>query len=558
MTKQPTSTQAKEPMQQFDDRAAYDGLRSNPPPQPFSCPIQSLPSPSSDQSNRACQVETYPPAAAAAAAKKSSDVISPVLSLDPAEAEQLFDSWRPAMHHGYPFAPMPVCADFETWSVERPFLTAAIITTAMWGDMARQLEFGQRTLEYLVVQLIVKGQKNLDVLQALLVTFAWNFFYITKNPQATNLLQLAIGLVIDLGLNRVPDRNQATRLKLFAMRLPIHGRSKHEEKSLTLEERRTLLGCFYITSGVSVAFAKSQPLKWTHVMEESCNILEKSGQYETDARVVWLARSQRLLERIDEGFSNQDCMVMQPSGSPVLVLVRSWQNDLRKHWDNIPASLKENQLYDSALDSLPPPTGLNSAHLRLNRRVELYQALFDSLRSYFDAFFDQSPTEMHFTAFDILSKTANAMVILARIKDSSAAEKVFESIEDPISLTDTLDRAATLFADAEQAARADGHSLGEDHLFTRWTWRFKRFKKLLYSDVPEDRQVAVMHTNRGDRGGFSAAETPEQFPATGTELGIVPSVNSLNSAVVSIDFQDVNWKNDQWSGNPGMSQCPMS
>ena len=208
-------------------------------------PIHSLPSPSSDQSaHRIGQTDTLPPFAK----QSSSGPISPVLTLDPAEAQELFEAWQPAMQRSFPFVPMPPCADFQTWSVERPYLTAAIITASLWGDMARQIDFAQRTLEYLIVQLLLKGQKNLDILQALLVTFCWYFFHIVKNPQATNILQLALGLVIDLGLNRVPDRNQAVRLKLFAMRRPIHGRTEKGE-TLSLEERRTLLGCYYVTSG---------------------------------------------------------------------------------------------------------------------------------------------------------------------------------------------------------------------------------------------------------------------------------------------------------------------
>lgn len=65
--------------------------------------------------------------------------------------------------------------------------------------------------------------------------------------EATNLVQLATGLVIDLGLDRPPScfgRPSFAIMKGAAAHLGRHpGRKK-----LTLEEMRAALGTFYVTS----------------------------------------------------------------------------------------------------------------------------------------------------------------------------------------------------------------------------------------------------------------------------------------------------------------------
>lgn len=66
------------------------------------------------------------------------------------------------------------------------------------------------------------------------------------NPQTTNLLQLAVGLVIDLGLKRTARAYRQERLE-NAIARSAHGEHANSELR-TSEQRRALLGCFYLTT----------------------------------------------------------------------------------------------------------------------------------------------------------------------------------------------------------------------------------------------------------------------------------------------------------------------
>lgn len=67
-----------------------------------------------------------------------------------------------------------------------------------------------------------------------------------SHPQLSNLLQLAVSLVANLGLNSGPGSLEKTKLAFATNRKPYGDHLA--TKLLTLEERRAALGCFYLTS----------------------------------------------------------------------------------------------------------------------------------------------------------------------------------------------------------------------------------------------------------------------------------------------------------------------
>lgn len=67
--------------------------------------------------------------------------------------------------------------------------------------------------------------------------------------QITNLLQLAVALVVDLGLNKGKSKpNIQCRFQKVADAMGDVSGLGSSGASGTLEERRAFLGCFYLTS----------------------------------------------------------------------------------------------------------------------------------------------------------------------------------------------------------------------------------------------------------------------------------------------------------------------
>ena len=69
-----------------------------------------------------------------------------------------------------------------------------------------------------------------------------------NNPKMTNMLQLAISLVVELELNKSPSVTDLKRKALLdATEKPFCENSLNPERH-TLDEMRAYMGCFYLSS----------------------------------------------------------------------------------------------------------------------------------------------------------------------------------------------------------------------------------------------------------------------------------------------------------------------
>lgn len=74
-------------------------------------------------------------------------------------------------------------------------------------------------------------------------------FHFFVDSQATNFVQLAVALVIDLGLSRWPlDFGKASSLMLRDAASQNRGGKKYSGKQHTMDDMRAALGTFYVTS----------------------------------------------------------------------------------------------------------------------------------------------------------------------------------------------------------------------------------------------------------------------------------------------------------------------
>lgn len=93
---------------------------------------------------------------------------------------------------------------------------------------------------------LLEGYKSFDVLQGLLVHIAWHQCHVKRNSQITNLLQLAIAVLADLELNKPVHSNDRRKMIYDAARSSFG--FTDETRDLSNEERRALLGCYFLSS----------------------------------------------------------------------------------------------------------------------------------------------------------------------------------------------------------------------------------------------------------------------------------------------------------------------
>lgn len=101
--------------------------------------------------------------------------------------DELLNIFRCDMAQQVPFISIPPQISAQALSRERPFLHRAIITTASYHDSLRQIQMGQELVKCLTEHLVVRGEKNIDLLQGLLVYITWSVAAILATIRSTKL-----------------------------------------------------------------------------------------------------------------------------------------------------------------------------------------------------------------------------------------------------------------------------------------------------------------------------------------------------------------------------------
>jgi hypothetical protein len=78
-----------------------------------------------------------------------------------------------------------------------------------------------------------------------LKNYRYHFFFIPKKEQSYQLLQIAIGMCIDMGLHLPPS--EATSRKI-GLRLDHYMQVESDGDFFSKEGRRAYLGCYYLST----------------------------------------------------------------------------------------------------------------------------------------------------------------------------------------------------------------------------------------------------------------------------------------------------------------------
>jgi hypothetical protein len=174
-----------------------------------------------------------------------------------------------------------------------------------------------------------------------------------------------MALMFDLGLNRPPPGDPSSR-SLFetALRettnpgISIFG--LHTKTTRSLEDRRVLLGMFFITSVLVIPMlllvesilrsfsvskiprSKTDPLKITPYIYECLNFLDRAHDHENDTCATSLVRLQLIMERIGQGPWNNEFGAPEGriSAPPLMLYVKSLQEQLKSFRSAMPPEVK--------------------------------------------------------------------------------------------------------------------------------------------------------------------------------------------------------------------------
>jgi hypothetical protein len=162
------------------------------------------------------------------------------------ELNIMLDTYRNKMIPFFPVAIIDPQTTVQEMQNERPFLWL-VIRANCCKSQARQNLLELEVRKRLAQAMLMDCTKDLDLLFGTLVYAAWGHYYVYKKRVVSTVIQLCMSLAGDMGLTKpVPAEVQGVMREFNAQGCPKM--KKRGSLVRTIEERRAVIGLFYVSS----------------------------------------------------------------------------------------------------------------------------------------------------------------------------------------------------------------------------------------------------------------------------------------------------------------------
>ncbi|KAM6510080.1 hypothetical protein FALCPG4_017709 [Fusarium falciforme] len=390
---------------------------------------------------------------------ESSDPSSLILSdmsihgLTDRVAEEQLNTLRRSFLPNSPLFHLPPSLSSREFRQQKPFTW--FVTMALSSKQISQQFVMEETIWRIISKRIVcEHLANLDLLIGLICFASWSHSFKMDKPFMTMLTQMAVSLAFELGLHK-PPVNGAQRCKF--------GRSVAEQQQArrerTLEERRTILALFHLSSSTWTAFRKTEPIRWTAYMQECLQILSEQGESHLDAILVAQIKCQLIFHQA-EPFASVQPFLEGTQKSPSATLITALLRQLGEVRDTLPANIKSEriiQLYlcyaELALKKHligEPKTSSQSIPENFQRLQNLDSAL-GSTERWLGLLFDMPLSDLAGINVDFCTQFLHCLVILFKLTIHKEPGWDMEEVRKRIDVMSVLDRSHEVLGEVSMA-----------------------------------------------------------------------------------------------------------
>ncbi|MCJ1399647.1 hypothetical protein MMC11_002849 [Xylographa trunciseda] len=406
----------------------------------------------------------------------------------------------------------------------------AIVVAASFRSLSQQRKLAAKFLEYLALHILLEGEKSMDLLQGLLILGAW---------------RSSTGIATDLGINQPTATIDRHNFVLSAIN-GVHGVAANSRQR-TNEERRVLLGCFYLTSVTSACFKKLDAVRYTPYIEECGQILLAAGEHQGDVDLVAKVRLQHIIESIGYGLPFDRFRDPKITKPPVGLYIKCFLADLHSVNSTLlnlggSTSLRlhyhivEIHLYEIGLSE----THNSSYSSHALGRLEIIHACLTALKSFFEVYIAIPIQQYYNLPFTEWSQFAYAIIVLSKLTFLQDDFWDAQFTRQTLDLLDILDQAAARLEETEKTITVDGMPIEEDGLFSRWARKIRWVKAWYETKLPpKARQVE----------GTAPATPFAGFPVREDDALLV---DELLAGGLLQDLDDASWQQlmSDWDGGP--------
>ncbi|KAF9241429.1 transcriptional regulator family: Fungal Specific TF [Penicillium roqueforti] len=273
---------------------------------PGSPSAEQIPSHASKHWRRPVGVDSAPPPPKHEAGNEFADMIDRGI-IDYKTASAAFDRYIHQMAPELPFVVFPPGTTMGEVRRNKPYLFLAIIAAAVavFNSDAQPILVNE-TYRLIAEQVVVKGQKSLELVQTIMVCSIWylppdNFDEI----KFYSLIHMAVVMAMELGLNRRISDNRRSFSVIRELIIKKPTGPAFDPKGP--EARRTWVGCYFLSVQMSAALRRVHLVTWQPYMDECLQILETHPDaLPSDRNLKWWIKLGSIMEDAGNLFSEED------------------------------------------------------------------------------------------------------------------------------------------------------------------------------------------------------------------------------------------------------------
>ncbi|KAJ5091449.1 hypothetical protein NUU61_006319 [Penicillium alfredii] len=279
---------------------------------------------------------TRSPSASEANAADDDIIGRGLLNLEAAETYLL--TFKHHMTPFFPFVVIPPQVSADQLRHEKPFLFLAVMASASYTNMPLQRSLGAEVRKAVSSRMLLNSEVSFDLLQGLLVFLAWSHYH-TRPHRYTQFLQLAVSLVIELRLDRPPQtKTWKTKLRFD----PKHDlqQNTYDRPSWGSDEQRAVIGCYYLSSTISVLVQKLSTFPYFPYLDECCKSLHDVGEYPCDKYIKYIVQLQLIADKVDRLSVKHEAELQSP-GSGSELYITNLKSELETFQKQLPFNMQD-------------------------------------------------------------------------------------------------------------------------------------------------------------------------------------------------------------------------
>ena len=477
------------------------------------------------------------------------------------ELQGILDTYRNIMCQFSPIVLISPDVTIDQMAAERPSLWL-VIQMICTKKLARQLALGEEVNRVIAQKTMIEGERTFDMLCALIVHVNWGQFSCVK----ANLgppLHLAHNLAGALGLLKpAPQTSPAVMMNISQAGCPQPPYALNP-KPRTLDERRIAVGLFYVSSICANFFQRTEPMRWSHYLEECLQVLMDTKDRPSDELLAILVRIQIVANALQADGWNETYPLtsssQRPPRSHMTHLHKMQLDDLKR---TIPTHLRDNpmlryhllgveiSLHEHLLQAPPnPPTAITDQ----TRYIEGLWACLTTIKSYTDSFFaikeDEIPLSSYvYLPISVYTHLGHCMVALFRLSTFEAPGIPWDRqyIVSTLDLGDVVRQWIHIMDASPKAARIDVS--GANGQESQWEYSKKILQPTILKWWETKVRPSIMgtqHVNELQATQGMAQNQTQNAPLM--ETPFEASMADTNFGDVDFNFDTEMWMRDMFS-----------